>query len=77
MLNGPCSLQNILHISCHHQSDVLLHQGTTFEELLLSSDIRNPMGNTLQKVHLSLGPPDLTSYHFWPPDASTGIGTSD
>ena len=72
MLYGLCSLQTNLNISFHHQSDVLLHQGTTFEELLLSSVIRNPIGKTLQKVHLRPGLPDLTSYHSWPPDASTG-----
>ena len=40
--------------------------GTTFI-------IRNQKcyGKTLQKVHLSSGLPDLTSYHSWPPDAST------
>ena len=38
-------------------------QGTTFI-------IRNAMGKTLQKVHLSLGQPDLTSYYSWPPDDS-------
>ena len=76
MLYGVCSLQTNLYISFHHQSDVLLYQGTTFEELLLSSELRNAMGKSLQKVHLSSGQTDLTSYNSWPPDASMG-GMSD
>ena len=71
MLYRLCSFQTNLHISFHHQSDVLLHQGTTFEELLLSSEIRNAMGKTLQKVYLSSGQPDLTEYWSWPLDGST------
>ena len=43
MLYGLCSLQTNLHISFHHKFDVLLHQGTTLEELLFI--IRN------QKCH--------------------------
>ena len=70
MLYRLCSLQTNLHISFHHQSDVLLHQGTTFKELLLSSEML--WQKTLQKVNLSSGLPDLTSYHSWPLDASTG-----
>ena len=69
MLYRLCSLQTNLHISFHHQSDVLLHQGTTFEELLLSSEIL--WKKTLQKEHLSSGLPDQTSYYSWAPDAST------
>ena len=49
MLYGLCSLQTNLHISFLHQSDVLLHQGTTFEELLLSSEIRNAMEKQCEK----------------------------
>ena len=71
-LYGLCSLQTNLPISFHHQSDVLPCQGTTFKELLLSSEIRNPMGKTLQRIHLRSGLPDLTSYHSCSPDASTG-----
>ena len=48
MLYGLCSLQTNLLISFHHQSDVLLHQGTTFEELLLSSQIGNAMEKSLK-----------------------------
>ena len=54
-----CYLQTNLHISFHHQSDVLLQQGTTSAELLLSPEIRNAM-ESLKKVHLSSGQPDLT-----------------
>ena len=43
MLYGLFYLQTNLHKSFHHQSDVLLQQGTTFVELLLSSEIRNAM----------------------------------
>ena len=50
MLYRLCSLQTNLHISFHHPSDVLLHQGTTFEELLLSSEIRNPMVKTAKST---------------------------
>ena len=39
MLYGLCSLQMNLHISLHHQSDVLQHNGTNYEELIFSSDI--------------------------------------
>ena len=53
MLYGLCSLQTNLLISFHHQSDVLLHQGTTFEELLLSSEIGNAMEKIWTKVSLS------------------------
>ena len=76
MLYRLCSLQTNLHISFHHQYDVLPHQGTTFEELLLLSEIRNPMEKTVQKVHVSSGLPNLTSYHSCPADASMG-STSD
>ena len=62
MLYGLCSLQTNLHISFHHQSDVLLQQGTTYVELLLSPEIRNAMEKSLEKVHLSSGQPDLTLY---------------
>ena len=48
MLYGLCSLQTNLLISFHHQSDALLHQGTTFKELLLSSEIRNVMEKSEQ-----------------------------
>ena len=48
MLYGLCSLQTNLLIS-YHQSDVLLHQGTTFEELLLSSEIGNAMEKSMNK----------------------------
>ena len=41
MLYGLCSLLTNLHISFHHQSDVLLQQGTTFMKLLFSPEIRN------------------------------------
>ena len=49
MLYRLCSLQTNLYISLHHQSDVLLHQGTTFEELLLSSEIRTAMEKQSEK----------------------------
>ena len=39
MLYGLFSLQTNLHISLHYQSDVLQHNSTNYEELLLSSDI--------------------------------------
>ena len=39
MLYRLFSLQTNLHISLHHQSDVLWHSGTNYEELLFSSDI--------------------------------------
>ena len=73
MLYGLSSLQTNLHIYFHHQSDVLLHQGTTFVELLLSTEIRNAMGKSLKKVHLSSGQPDLTEYQWWPLDGSMGV----
>ena len=38
-----------LLISFHHKSDVLLHQCTTFEELLLSPEIRNAKEKSLNK----------------------------
>ena len=72
MLYGLCPLQINLLISFNHQSDVLLHQGTTFEELLLSSEIRNAMGKSLKKVNLSSGQPDLTDYWSWQLDGSNG-----
>ena len=53
-----CSLQTNLHMSLHHQSDILQHHGTTCEELIFSLDIRNALGKSLQKVHLSSGQPD-------------------
>ena len=43
MLYTLFSLHTNLLISFHHKSDVLLHQGTTFKELLLSSQTRNAM----------------------------------
>ena len=61
MLCGLCSLQTNLHISLHHQSGVLLHKGTTFQELPLSSEIRNALGKSLQKVHVSSCEPDLSA----------------
>ena len=39
MLYRLYSCQTNLHISLHHQSDVLWHNGTICEELLFSSDI--------------------------------------
>ena len=39
MLYRLFSLQTNLHISLHHQSDVLWHNGTNYEELLFSSYI--------------------------------------
>ena len=39
MLYRLLSLQTNLCISLHHQSDVLWHNGTNYEELLFSSDI--------------------------------------
>ena len=55
MLYRLCSLQVNLHISFHYQCDVSLHQGTTFEELLLS-------------LHLTEGKPDPNAIHMscWP-----------
>ena len=41
MLYGLYFLLTNLHISFYHQSDVSLHQGTTFAKLLLSPEIRN------------------------------------
>ena len=64
MLYGLCCLQTNLHIPLHHQSDVLLHQGTTCEELILSSEIRNALGKSLQKVHLSSVQPDQKDNHM-------------
>ena len=58
MLYGLHSLQTNLCISLHHQSDVLLHQGTTCKELILLSEIRNALEKSLQKIHLSSGHPD-------------------
>ena len=72
MLYVLCSLQTNLYISFHHQSDVLLQQGTTFMELLLSSEIINAMDKSLKKVHLSSGQPDLTLYWSWPIDVLAG-----
>ena len=53
MLYRLFSLQTKLLISFHHQSDVLLHQGTPFGELLLSSQIRNAMEKIWPKVNLT------------------------
>ena len=39
MLYRLFSLQTNLHISLHHQSDILWHNGTNYKELLFSSDI--------------------------------------
>ena len=50
MLLRLFSVQTNLLISFHHQSGVLLHKGTTFWELLLSSDIGNAMGKKLLVV---------------------------
>ena len=58
MLYRLCSLQTNLCISLQHQSDVLGHHSTTCEELIFSSEIRNALGRSLQKVHLSSGQPD-------------------
>ena len=52
MLYRLFSLQTTLLISFYHQSDVLLNQGTTFEELLLSSQIRNAMEKVWPKVNM-------------------------
>ena len=69
MLYGLCSLQTNLHISFHHQSDVLLQQATTFMKLLLSPKIRNAMEKVCQRyiwsqvnqTKLSTGPGHLMS----------------
>ena len=39
MLYGLFSLQTNLCMSLHHQSDVLWHNGSNYEEILFSSDI--------------------------------------
>ena len=52
MLYRLLSLQTNLLISFHSQSDVSLHQGTTCEELLLSSQTRNAMEKVWPKVNL-------------------------
>ena len=39
MLYELCSLQTMLCISLHHQSDILWHNGTNYKELLFSSSI--------------------------------------
>ena len=49
MLCRLCCLQTNLCISLHHQSDVLLHQGTICKELILSSEIRNVLGKKSAK----------------------------
>ena len=49
MLYGLCFLLTNLHISFHHQSDVLLQQGTTFVKLLLSPEIRNVVEKVCQR----------------------------
>ena len=64
MLYGLCCLQTNLCISLHHQSDALLHESTTCEELILSSEIRNTLGKSLQKVHLSSVQPDQKDNHM-------------
>ena len=52
MLYRLFSIQTNLLISFHHQSDVLLHQGTTFKELLFSSQIRYAMEKVWPKINL-------------------------
>ena len=49
ILYGLCSLLTNLCISFHHQSYVLLQQGTTFMKLLFSSEIRNAMEKVCQR----------------------------
>ena len=73
MLYGLCSLQTNLHISFHHQSNVLLHQGTTFEELLPSSEIRNAMEKQSEKGTSELRA-TKPEYWSWPLDGSTQWG---
>ena len=64
MLCGLCSLQTNLCISLHHQSYVLWHHGTTCKELIFSSEIRNALGKSLQKVHLSSGQSNQKDNHM-------------
>ena len=59
MLYGLCSLPANLHISFHHQSDVLLQQDVTFGEQLLSPEIRNAIEKSAEG-YLSSGQLDLT-----------------
>ena len=56
--------QTNLCISLHHQSDVLQHHGTACKELIFSSEIRNALGKSLQKLHLNSGQPDQTDNHM-------------
>ena len=59
------SLQTNLLVSFHLQSDVLLHQGTTFNELLLSSQIRNAMEKSLTKGQPKVVTHLATKYLSW------------
>ena len=49
MLYRLCSLLTNLHISFHHQSDVVLQQGTTFMKVLLSPEIIYAMEQVCQR----------------------------
>ena len=69
MLYRLCSLQTSLLKSFHHQSDVVLHQGTTFKELLLSSEIGNALEKSLNKGL----PVQMNYYCNWPHDVSTRV----
>ena len=60
MLYGLCSLLTNLHISFHHQSDVLLWLGTTFCQTTFITRNQKCYGKSLPKVYLSSGQPDLT-----------------
>ena len=53
MLSRLLSVLTNLCISFQHQSGVLLHKGTTLEELLLSSQIENAMEKNKTKVSLT------------------------